>query len=165
DVYLKAAPQVHIRDVKTQARFIPQGEDAVLEVQLTVRNYADAGQARNHQVGLQLLDEGRQPVAAEIRQRIVSVEGGEDVVVQVDIPVSAPRRWSAEEPNLYALLLTLEDEEGHVLETGSVFVGFREIRIERGQLLINGKPVILKGVNRNEFHPDLGFVTPVESML
>lgn len=86
-------------------------------------------------------------------------------MLNLHLPITAPHRWSAEDPYLYALVLELEDETGISLESVSVSVGFRDVTIRNGRLLINGTPVTLKGVNRNEFHSDLGYAIPLETMV
>ncbi|MFD0676287.1 MULTISPECIES: glycoside hydrolase family 2 TIM barrel-domain containing protein [unclassified Paenibacillus] len=165
DVYVKATPDVHIRDIAVQTRFSEDHQDAELGVKIHVRNYADSAQARPHLVKLMLLDDERQTVYESAVGRGIQLNSNEEQTLSMDIPVMNPRQWSAEEPNLYALVVSLEDEQGNVLEVGSVTVGFRDIAIRDGQLFVNGKSVILKGVNRNEFHPELGFTTPYESMV
>ncbi|OXM87974.1 beta-galactosidase subunit alpha [Paenibacillus rigui] len=164
DVYVYAAPEVHVRDISVQTRLDEQHVNAELDIRLHVKNYGKADSDK-HRLQLRLLDETGQSVfegTAGETYRIPSI--GEQTLT-VNIPVAAPRLWSAEQPYLYTLLFTLEDEHGQVLEAGTVSVGFRDIAIRDGQLLVNGKPVILKGVNRNEFHPELGFTTPYESMV
>ena len=76
-----------------------------------------------------------------------------------------PRLWSAEEPNLYELALTLKDGQGRVLETLTRSVGFREVERRGCQMLVNGQPVMIKGVNRHEFDPDHGFALSDEQAL
>ncbi len=72
--------------------------------------------------------------------------------------------WSAEEPNLYKLILETLDSDGNSLEVIGYEVGFRTIEIHDQQLWLNGKPILLKGVNRHEFDPDTGWTVSVESM-
>ena len=64
--------------------------------------------------------------------------------------------WTAETPNLYTLLVSLLDAAGNVTEATRFQVGFREVRIDAGRLLVNGKPVLLRGVNRHDTDPDRG---------
>ncbi|MFV0594001.1 MAG: glycoside hydrolase family 2 TIM barrel-domain containing protein [Draconibacterium sp.] len=64
-----------------------------------------------------------------------------------------PEKWSAETPYLYTLVLTLKDANGEVVEARSCKVGFREISIQNGALLVNGKKVKLYGVNRHDHSP------------
>lgn len=73
------------------------------------------------------------------------------------------RRWTAETPALYDLAVTLE-KDGEVLEAQRVRVGFRMVEIRDGQLFVNGVSIKLKGVNRHDFHPMLGYSTPPDAM-
>ncbi|MDQ0888991.1 beta-galactosidase/beta-glucuronidase [Paenibacillus sp. V4I9] len=164
DVYVKATPHVHIRNIVVQTRFCENLEDAVLGLRFTVKNYADL-ESGKHTLRISLLDVARQSVNEETVISSLLMRANEENVLDLEIAVSAPRKWSAEDPELYTLLLKLEDDQGNLLEAGSVAVGFRDIVIRDGQLFINGKTVILKGVNRNEFHPEFGFAIPYESMI
>ncbi len=80
-------------------------------------------------------------------------------------PVPQPAKWSAEKPSLYQLLLTLSDDAGTVIECKSHGVGFREIEIKDSQLLVNGQPIYIKGVNRHEHDPDTGHTVSVDAMI
>lgn len=84
---------------------------------------------------------------------------------QVKISVPQARLWSAETPNLYDILVKLKDEEGKVLEVIPQRVGMREVAIKDGQFLVNGKPVLIKGVNRHEVDPVHGQTISKKSML
>ena len=77
----------------------------------------------------------------------------------------APRLWSAETPNLYTLVLEHRDGAGAVQEVVSTRIGFREVEIKGGQLLLNGVAITFKGANRHEFDPDHGRVVSRERML
>ncbi|MBN1362750.1 MAG: alpha-L-fucosidase [Sedimentisphaerales bacterium] len=79
--------------------------------------------------------------------------------------VSNPQKWTAETPVLYTLVLALNDAGGEVVEAVSCRVGFREVEIKDGRLLVNGQPVRLYGVNRHEHDPDHGRAVPVERMI
>ena len=76
-----------------------------------------------------------------------------------------PAKWTAETPNLYTLVLTLRDAKGNVVEANRCAVGFRQIEIRDGQLLVNGQPVKLRGANRHEIHPDTGHVVSEADMI
>ena len=76
-----------------------------------------------------------------------------------------PRLWSAEAPNLYTLKLQLQDAAGRNIEQISLQVGFRQINIRGGQLLINGTPIKIRGVNRHEHDPYKARVMTEELML
>lgn len=73
--------------------------------------------------------------------------------------------WSAETPVLYTVTVTLQDSAGDTIEVIPLHTGFREVKVEDGQLLVNGKPVLLKGANRHEMDPDGGYVVSLERMI
>ena len=76
-----------------------------------------------------------------------------------------PLKWTAETPNLYTLLISLEDSSGRVIERVSQRIGFRSVEISNGQMLVNGKPIRLRGVNRHEHDPQTGKVMTEKRML
>ena len=75
------------------------------------------------------------------------------------------RPWSAEVPNLYTLVVVLKDLKGRVVEAVAQRVGFRDVRVADRQLLVNGAPVEIRGVNRHEFHQLHGKYVPRETDL
>lgn len=144
DVSLVARPTVYPRDVR-----IRTSSDGTLD--LCVEMSGETGGALTA-----TLFDGETALTTQ------AVEGGATRTARIE--VAGSRLWSAEEPNLYTLLLTLADAEGRTLTVERFRVGFRQVAIARGRLLINGVPVTLKGVNRHDTHPDLGHVTPREHM-
>ena len=84
--------------------------------------------------------------------------------IQRDFAVKAPLTWTAETPNLYRLGVTLKDGNGAVKECTAISVGFRKIEIQNSMLLVNGRPVKLKGVNRHDTNPDRGYAVTREDM-
>lgn len=79
--------------------------------------------------------------------------------------IKSPKKWTSETPDLYTLRIRLKDKSGSVVEQVQRSIGFRQVEIKGGQLLINGQPVRLRGVNRHEMHPTLGKVETEEVML
>ena len=73
--------------------------------------------------------------------------------------------WSAETPVLYGLTATLRAPAGEVIEVIPLRIGFRDVKIEGGQLLVNGRPVLIKGANRHEMDPDYGYYVSEGRML
>ena len=76
-------------------------------------------------------------------------------------PADRLKLWSAEEPNLYRLLVTLE-ENGAEMDVKALEVGFRRIEIDGERLLCNGRPIKLRGVNYHAFTPTGGYYVPAE---
>ncbi len=79
--------------------------------------------------------------------------------------VEHPKLWSVESPYLYTLQLQLCDAQGHIVEQVTQRVGFRSIAIRGGQLLINGEPIKIRGVNRHEHDPYTARVMTEERMI
>jgi beta-galactosidase len=87
------------------------------------------------------------------------------MTANLTVSVPKPRKWTAETPYLYKLLLTLKNESGTVIEVIPVNVGFRKVEIRNGRFLINGKAVLIKGVNRHEHDENTAKYVPLESMI
>lgn len=79
--------------------------------------------------------------------------------------VKRPKVWSAECPARYTLVVSLSDHKGRTCEVTSVRIGFRTVEVRDRALLVNGKPVLIKGVNRHDFDPDTGKTISRERML
>ena len=88
-------------------------------------------------------------------------------IVRTEKAVKKPAKWSAEEPNLYTLLLTLKNNAGKVLEVVPQRVGFRKIELKKelGQVWVNGQPVLFKGADRHELDPLTGYQVSRERMI
>ena len=165
DAYLIATPDVHIRDIFVRTPLGRDCRDATLEVSAGVRNYDDKPVA-GFTVTAQLLDADGTCVLPE-RQVGGAIDLGadEETTLSLDAPVGNPRKWTAETPHLYSLLLALRNDAGEVLEVERVRVGFRQVEIKKGQFLVNGTPIKILGVNRHDSHPDLGHAVSLASML
>ncbi len=97
---------------------------------------------------------GRRPLVAPIR---VDPPGGQfRLRAEFDQPVAGPQLWSAELPHLYRLVITLLDPRGRAVEASVLNVGFRSVEVRDRQLLVNGKPVFIQGVNRHDHHDTRG---------
>lgn len=84
---------------------------------------------------------------------------------RISAKVTSPKRWTAETPELYTLLLTLEDSTGVAREQVKQRIGFRAVEVKDGLLLINGAPIRFRGVNRHEHDPVTARVVSEERML
>jgi len=146
DVYLWSVADAHIRDFKIDAALVNQYRDGRLTVSTDILG-ADTAQ-------FTLLDaNGRTAAEGTVKNGVTLV-----------LDVNTPKAWSAERPNLYTALLTLE-KGGKAVEIIPVRVGFRTSEIKGNVFYVNGVAVKLKGVNRHETHPDLGQNVTRESMI
>ena len=162
NVSLWSTPTVHLRDFTVHTDLDAAYHDATLQVTAEARNFGSA--ARVASVQINLLD----PTGKSVLERTTaaaSIAGGGSTPFTLSVPVANPRKWSAEMPQLYTLLLTAQDEAGHALETIPWRVGFRSVEIKAGQFLVNGQPVLFRGVNRHEWDPDTGQVMTRERMV
>ena len=94
---------------------------------------------------------------------VESQPAGEQLRLRREVP--GVKLWSAEEPNLYALTITLTDDNGDVAEVSRLQVGFRQFEMIDRIMCLNGKRIVFRGVNRHEFSCDTGRVVSRELML
>lgn len=80
--------------------------------------------------------------------------------VALSLQVAGVRKWSAEAPNLYTLVLTLSVPGNPEAQSESTRVGFRVVEIKDGRVMVNGQPITVQGVNRHEHDPVNGKVRP-----
>jgi beta-galactosidase len=162
DVALLSVAELHVRDFWARPELDSQYRDAELKLNAKVRNYAAAGEEFTFEAVL--LDENQKQVAGPLVQS-GKVDANGEASFDLTLKVANPQKWSAETPNLYPLVLTLKDAAGKVVEVLSSNVGFRKVEIKDGELLVNGRAVLLKGVNRHEHDPDLAQAIRTDSMI
>ena len=161
DVYLWSPAAVHVRDFEIHADLDDAYRDGTLRVSAKVDS--QGGAAASGDLTVDLLDAAGQRVATATRPYRIS-KGG-DVPVEFSLPVRAPLKWTAETPNLYQALITVRNRARQVLEVIPVTVGFRRVEIKDGRFLVNGRAVLIKGVNRHEHDPDTGHYVSRELMI
>ncbi len=162
DVFIWSAAPLQVRDFFVHTDLDSDYKDAKLSVDVEVANANDREQSFT--IEAELIDDRDKTVFRDvIATGKVPAKSSTSRTLTKD--VVAPKLWSAEKPNLYRLLLTLQDEQGKVIEVSTARVGFRKVEIKKGHLHINGKYVYLKGVNRHEHDPDTGHTVSVASMI
>ncbi len=162
DVFLFAAGDLHIEDFWIRTDLDERYKHAHLEADVSIRNFSRT--ARDCTLEIQLLDADAKTYV-QPQTDSVQVEAGSSTLYHFRQPIPEPKKWSAEDPVLYTILLTLKDEEGSIVEVIPWKIGFREVEIKGGQLLVNGVPILFKGVNRHEHDPDTGHTLSEESMI
>ncbi len=163
DVYLFAAPGIHIRDFWVRTELDAQYRDAVFSLRVHVKNYT-ASAVQGYSVEAALYDADSKPSGWEAASAI-QVKAGEEAVLELAGNVANPKKWSGEHPNLYRLLIQLKNARGDLLEVERCAVGFRAVEIKDGKVLVNGLPIYFRGVNRHEHDPVRGHAITVESMI
>jgi len=164
DVYLFSTSNVHMRDFWAKTTLDEQYRDARLSVEVQVKNYSGRGM-KGLNVEAALFNAKGKPAHQWSESAVVDVKAGGETVLELSGEVKNPAKWSEEQPNLYTLALTLKDKDGAVLEVQRCRVGFRQVEIKDGKILINGQAVYFRGVNRHEHMPERGHAVTVESMV
>lgn len=146
DVSLWSAADLDLRDFEINATLADDYRSGVLNLATWTRDYA--GRERPYSVEATLLDAG----GRSLTRRTLSgrAPAGGEHGANTRIEGLAIEAWSAEQPRLYSLLLTLKDERGRAVAHYARKVGFRRAETRNGKLLVNGQRILIKGVNRHD---------------
>lgn len=170
DVFLYTTPEVHIADLKIQTRLDETYDNAALCVEVcgsgsgTVRAQLREVLSENCLTPEEVL-RGLHPRECCGELLAESEFALREGVGALTLPVTGFRLWSAEQPNLYELLLTVTDTQGKITEAICEFVGFRRFEMQDKLMLLNGRRIIFKGVNRHEFSACAGRVPQERELL
>jgi beta-galactosidase len=173
EVMLLAEPKLRIADFHWQARLDKDYRNAVLSIRPGIENLTGED-ISGYNIKAQLYDKNDQPIFRNALERSV-----ESVINEIyprldnvkfgllEATINNPDKWSDECPDLYTLVLSLEDKDGNMLEAKSCKVGFRSIEFAENdsKLLINGRVTYLHGVNRHDHHPVKGKALSREDIL
>ncbi len=148
DCYLYTRTANHIEDIRITPDLDAQYKDGTLQIDIQMKGKGT--------VDLKLLDkEGKEVTTAQVKGSSKQT---------ASMTVSNPAKWTAETPNLYTLVANLQ-ENGKIIESIPVKIGFRKIELKNGQILVNGQAVLFKGADRHEMDPDKGYVVSRERMI
>lgn len=177
DVFLVSTPNVRISDYTVRTELDDTYTDAELQLKVDISNITGSGKS-GWTVEADVFDENGDQIVTAAQGKVDNLDAWKENFVLMYIPVKSPKLWSAETPNLYALTLTLKDDKGNAVETVSTQLGFREIGFTSTQvdnsykvttqrwdpITINGKRLMLKGVNRHDTDPFNGKAVPQSVM-
>jgi len=161
DVYLHAASATHVSDFFAKTTLADNYQDGELNLSIDVAN--KGSKAQTLKIKTQLFDSQGTIVANSDQSVIVLAQDSETVSQRFKI--KDVEAWSAETPNLYQLAITTEYEDGSNQEFIGEQIGFRSVELKDGQFLVNGKAILLKGVNRHEHDDRTAHVVTKEDML
>ncbi|MBI9033881.1 MAG: DUF4981 domain-containing protein [Bacteroidales bacterium] len=160
DVFLHARPQSYIHDFFVHTPLINNYKDCDFSVDVEIeKQYSQKG---DYALELSLYDQNQKLIYQEDRD-FKFMRGDTVRKLKFRKLIQNPELWSAENPNLYQLVLELK-KGNESLEFVSHQVGFRSSEVKNAQLLVNGQPILIKGVNRHEHDPITGHVISRESM-
>ncbi len=158
DIYLYATPKFTMADFKVTPGMDEAYQNGKLDLSLTYRNQNKKA-VKDHLIEIKIID-GDEEVF--IIEENVSVDGNSKDQITLSRVLRGIKPWTAETPSLYSLLITLKDQKGKPLEYVSQKIGFRTIEIKNNQLMVNGQPIYLKGVNLHDHDPKTGHVVGEE---
>lgn len=180
EVYLFSTDNVRISDFAVRTILDTDYKDACLQIKPKLKSYkGDKLDGWNIQAQLydkqgnpildKILTQDAMPILnADYKASIMNdrtPQRGSAKFAWLETKITNPLKWTAETPNLYTLVLTLTDKYNKMIETVSCKVGFRSVKIDNGQVLINGNPIKLRGVNRHEHDPATGRSISYERMV
>jgi beta-galactosidase len=151
DVWLMALPKNHLKKLYVETDFDKNFQNAELKIEIKPALQAKAF------VKIKLFDLTGDEI--NLPQNRYKLTGKNQ---SISIPVKNPQKWDAEHPNLYTLVTELTDSIGKVTMAKAEKIGFREVEVKDNLLLVNGKPVKLRGACRHDIHPLLGRTTSPE---
>jgi len=167
EVYLYATGAAHIADVRARAALNEGLDQGLLDLRVEVGFAIEAREG--YRVQAELYSPRGKRVFRKALEQSVAMTGnpylyqGHWAEFLKEIP--SPVLWSSESPNLYQLVVSLINPEGRCAEAVSTRIGFRRVEISGRELLINGRPVLIKGVNRHDHHESRGKALHREDML
>ena len=156
NVFLQAMPKTTIWDYKVISGLDEDYKNGMFKATVDIRSFKK-NKLKKARLQVALFDEEGNLIYAE--KKNVPQEGGK-ISFEKNIP--NVKLWSGETPTLYTYTFILEDKKGNTQAATAGRTGFRNVEIKNAQLLVNGKPVIVHGVNLHEHHPDKGHVPDVE---
>lgn len=166
EVYLYSTPKTHIRDFTIKAGLDENYQHGNLKISLDITRYVT--EFENHLVNVEMnlydIQNGFQKVVSN--EGTAKVHGEFPANLNFHNELYNIKKWTAETPNLYYLELKLIDKRSkEVLEVINDEIGFRTVEVKNSQLLINGKAIYIRGVDRHETHPLTGHVIDKVTML
>ena len=167
DITLYVQPKTHILDYKVVADLDSTYKNGILDVEVTVENLENFSYNNTFHVSVEmekLENLGTNNYSPLRKSTEIQFQNSCKQTLHFRMFVPDVKSWNAEHPHLYSLWLTLEDDKGNTIDDAAIYVGFRNIKIENGLLLVNGVPVTIRGVNRHEHDPKTGHVVSVERM-
>ncbi|AEM72746.1 glycoside hydrolase family 2 TIM barrel-domain containing protein [Caldicellulosiruptor acetigenus] len=152
DVYLLLRPKVFVRDVYLKPILSDDLKEGYLTAEIEIENRNN--DQKELSIEVQVFFD-KTLIKSSNKSLGLSASGKQEITFEFQI--ESPRLWSAELPNLYTLLAILKDMAGNILEIIPQSFGFRKIEIKNGVFYLNNVPIKLKGVNRHDMHPRVGF--------
>lgn len=156
EVYLYAESKLCLRDFYFKTDFDVDYKDSDASLDIFLENYDNI--KSGCKVEAKLVSETGKEIP--VGEKEIDLSGGKEKI-HFETKVKSPKKWSAETPNLYTLVMTVSvDGKTEVVKTYKV--GFKKVEIKGEKIYFNGMPMMIRGVNRHDFDPDHGWAVPKE---
>ncbi len=165
DVYLYSTPAVYLQDYFVKTLFDQDYQDSVLSVEVKLQNSENQVQAAYGIEGFLYDPYGQKLELNGLSLKDIELRPKQSKIVVLNTKVTKPLKWSSEKPHLYTLVLMLKDAQGNPIHIESSAVGFRQVEVKNGKILVNGVAVVFRGVNRHDHHDQFGKYVPREDMV
>ncbi|MBD0776935.1 DUF4981 domain-containing protein [Maribacter sp. ANRC-HE7] len=163
DVKLYAQPKTMIKDHYIVTDLDDTYKNATLSVSAVIGN--EENRNRKMLLDFDVFDDNNNSILGrKAESGLLNVHSHSSEKVNIAIKVLNPKKWSAEMPNRYTILVRLKDENGTILEAFSQKIGFREVEYNNKILTVNGVPIKLNGINSHMHHPEKGQAVPLETL-
>jgi len=139
----------------------PRGDESLITISVKIGSETDTSGPLG--VSALLRDERGDEVA--VGRDIIDLHPPAGAEAKISLGVDGARLWSPEDPHLYDLSVDLLDQTSGSLDSISLKVGIREVRVEGGRLLLNGKPLLVKGFNRHPEYAKTGHMEREEDLI
>ncbi|MCH5317170.1 MAG: DUF4981 domain-containing protein [Eubacterium sp.] len=156
EVYLFAESPVSIRDFYFRTYFDNFYKDARVALDIEIKNYSKTSAPVTVEASI-LSDIGVETAIGSVTAELKEAS----TVFKMETKVMNPRKWSAEHPNLYKLVMMVRSGE-RIFAVKTYDVGFKQVEIRGEKIYFNGMPMMIRGVNRHDFDPDHGWAVPKE---
>ena len=152
DVYLQAMPKTTVWDYFVKSDLDNQYKNGLFNLDVTLK-YFEKNKIKNPAVKVELFDNKENAIFSETKK-----VNNKEPKISFEKAIENVKQWSNETPNLYRYTISLLDNKGKVLEIISKKTGFRKVEIKNARLLVNGKVIMVKGVNIHEHDDEKGHV-------
>lgn len=158
DIYVYARPKLHISDFFAKTPLDETYKDGLFALDVVISESDQKNKLFN--IAYEIIDDKGNTVCKESKTGNIK----DKAEISFKNSIQNVKKWSAEDPNLYTLVIDLKDEFGKTIEATAIKVGFRTSEIKNKQFLLNGKPILIKGVNSHEHNPLTGQYVTEELM-
>ena len=160
DVYLYCREDIQIKDYFSLCDLDSSFKNGILDLNVKFQSF----QNKKFTGFLSTLLKDNDKTIYDLTSEL-NISSNDSSNINLNAYIPNVNKWSAEKPYLYNLQIILKNKKGEVIETISKMVGFRNVQISNAQLLVNGQPIIIKGVNRHEHDYKTGHVVSKKSMI